>query len=139
MKLIKIFLIALSAILCINVNYAQVSVIAHKNLSVKSIDKSTLKNLYELNSTEVGGTKVKLFTNDSNGDINNKFYSLFGRSYLEIKKIWLKAKLTGNAIPPIGISSDDEIINKVSSTPGAIGFVRSSSVTGNVKVILEIK
>ncbi|MDP2364538.1 MAG: hypothetical protein Q8M94_12315 [Ignavibacteria bacterium] len=139
MERIKILLIALCTILLIDLNYAQVSVIANKNISVKSIDLNTLKNIYELNATEIAGKKVKLFNNDSDNTISDKFYSFFGRSYLEIKKIWLKAKLTGNANPPTSISSDDEMISKVSSTPDAIGFVRSSSVNGNVKVILEIK
>jgi len=51
----------------------------------------------------------------------------------------MKKQLTGEAKAPETIGSDEDVIKKVASTPGSIGYVKASSVTGEVKVLLEIK
>jgi ABC-type phosphate transport system substrate-binding protein len=56
-----------------------------------------------------------------------------------MKKLWMKVQLTGEGQPPTGVGSEDEVLSKVASTPGAIGFVSSDKVNGSVKVLLTIK
>jgi hypothetical protein len=51
----------------------------------------------------------------------------------------LKKQFSGEAKAPESLSSDDDVIKKVASTSGAIGYVKSSSVHGPVKVLQEIK
>ena len=135
----KLFIITLLIIVCASLSFAQVSVIANKNLKADKINISTLKDIYQLDSQSLNGEKVKLFDFASDNSAKNSFYSALGTSAAEIKKVWLKAKLTGAGNPPESVSSDDDMINKVASTNGAIGFIKSSSVNGNVKVLMEIK
>jgi ABC-type phosphate transport system substrate-binding protein len=58
---------------------------------------------------------------------------------MQIKKVWMKLQLTGEGQAPEGLGSDDEVVSKVASTPGAIGYVDAAKVNDNVKVLLEIK
>lgn len=116
---------------------AQVSVVANKSVG-ETINASKLANIYSLTITKWSdGSKIIVF--DNNSDTKNNFYKELGKDQLSLKKEWMKKQLTGEAKAPESLGSDDDVINKVSSTPGAIGFVKSSSVTGNVKVILELK
>jgi len=46
--------------------------------------------------------------------------------------------LTGNGTAPENVSDEDAMLAKVSSTPGSIGFISSSKVTGGVKVLLVL-
>lgn len=135
----KIILIAAVIIFgAISVN-AQVSVVANKSVSESSINASSLANIYTLTTTKWNnGTKVVLFDTASE-DIKNSVCTFISKDALALKKEWLKKQLTGEAKAPQAISSDSEVISKVASTPGAIGFVKSSSVTGDVKILLEIK
>ena len=136
MKLI----IALSILFCtfyVNI-FAQVSIIANKNVNIKAIDINKLTNLYNLQSNEAGSQKVKLFYLNSENETEKFFLSVLGKSFIELKKIWLKAKLTANGTPPETVSTDDEMIQKVSSIPNAVGFVDSKNVKGNVKVIEKL-
>lgn len=135
----KLYIATILIIACSALSLAQVSVVANKSLKTDKINLSTLKDIYNLDSQSLNGEKVKLFDFSSDNAAKNSFYSALGTTSAEIKKVWLKAKLTGAGNPPENVDSDDAMINKVSSTPGAIGFVKSSSVTGNVKVILELK
>jgi len=135
----KFLIISLLVFVYASFSTAQVSVIANKSLKSDKINFTTLKDIYNLDSQSLNGEKVKLFDFSSDNAAKNSFYSALGTTPAEIKKVWLKAKLTGSGNPPENVGNDDEMVNKVSSTVGAIGFVKSSSVNGNVKVLLELK
>jgi hypothetical protein len=135
----KFLIISLLVFVSASLSIAQVSVIANKNLKSDKINLSTLKDIYNLDSQSLNGEKVKLFDFSSDNPAKNSFYSALGTSAAEIKKVWLKAKLTGSGNPPENVGNDDEMVNKVSTIGGAIGFVKSSSVNANVKVLLELK
>jgi ABC-type phosphate transport system substrate-binding protein len=116
---------------------AQVSVIANKSVT-ESINLSDVANIYSLTQTKWSdGKKIVLFDNSS--DVKDAFYSGIGKDQLGLKKVWLKKQLTGEAKAPETLGSDEDIIAKINSTPGAIGFVKSSSVSGKAKVLVEIK
>lgn len=55
-----------------------------------------------------------------------------------MKKLWMKQQLTGEGIAPEALGSEDEVLNKVASTPGAIGFIDAKKVNDKVKVLLTI-
>lgn len=135
MKNFIIIIVAVVFIL-IPVN-AQVSVIANKSVN-ETVNAPKVANIYSLTLTKwSSGSKIVVF--DNNSDIKTNFYKEIGKDQMSLKKEWMKKQLTGEAKAPEALGSDDEVISKVSSTPGAIGFVKSSSVNANVKVLLELK
>jgi ABC-type phosphate transport system substrate-binding protein len=136
----RYFLIFTIALFCLYaaVVSAQVVIIANKSISVKSIDMNSLRNLYTLQSNEIGAQKVKLFFLNEDSETDNKFLSNMGKTLLELKKIWLTAKLTGNGIPPEIVVNSAAVVDKITATPGAVGFVDSKSINGNIKVLLKI-
>ncbi len=136
----KYIFFLMTTIFCINPSYvnAQIAIIANKSVNVISMDITNLKNLYTIQSNEAGSQKVKLFFLNENGDTENKFLSTMGKSLLELKKIWLTAKLTGNGKPPDMVASAQDMIEKIKSTPGAIGFVDLKYINESIKVLLKI-
>lgn len=134
---ISILLIALMFVFTITAK-SQIAVIANKSVSAASIDKGKLSSLYNLESKDLGGTKVALFDYKTAGSESNALYGYIGTDATNIKKNWMKAKMTGTGAPPTQVGSADEMLSKVASTPGAIGFVPESKVSGDVKVLLKI-
>jgi ABC-type phosphate transport system substrate-binding protein len=135
MKKIKILMIMV--ILVAFNSFAQVSVIANKSVS-ENISVSKTASIFALDITKwSNGAKITVFDNTS--DVKSSFYGGIGKDVLSLKKEWMKKQLTGEAKAPESLGSDSDVISKVASTPGAIGFVRSSSVSGSVNVILELK
>jgi ABC-type phosphate transport system substrate-binding protein len=117
---------------------AQVSVIANKSVSDASLTAAKVGSVYSLELTKwTDGAKIVVFDNAT--DAKEAFYAGIGKDQLSLKKIWMKKQLTGEAKAPETASSDEDVVKKVSSTPGAIGYVKSSAVTGAVKVLLELK
>ncbi|MGA7720502.1 MAG: hypothetical protein WCA84_04920 [Ignavibacteriaceae bacterium] len=136
----KSYIIIILILFCAQYNntFAQVSVIANKSISAKSIDINKLTNLYNIQSNEIGSQKVKLFYVNNNSESEKKILESIGKTFIELKKVWLKAKLTASGTPPETVSSDEEMIQKVASTPDAVGFVDSKNVKGNIKIIAKI-
>ena len=137
---LKYFIVLTIFICCLfaEINNAQVVIIANKSISVKSIDINSLVNLYTLQSNELNAQKVKLFYVNIENEAEKKLLEIIGKSGTELKKIWLKAKLTGNGNPPENAFSDEDMVQKVASTPNAIGFVSLKSANSSVKIIMKL-
>lgn len=117
---------------------AQVLIIANKSVNAKSIDKNTLVNLYTLQSNELGSQKIKLFFLTTENETNKIFLGALSKTMPELKKIWLRAKLTGNGFAPDFVSTDEEMLEKISKTPGSIGFILQKEVSDQVKVLTKL-
>jgi ABC-type phosphate transport system substrate-binding protein len=139
MKLYK-FLIAAIILFAAVATQAQVAVIANKSVSEGSITSGKLGDIYSLRLKAWGnGSAIVPVTLKSDNEDAQKFFSSIGKSSMEMKKLWMKLQLTGEGQPPVGVGSEDEVLSKVASTPGAIGFVSADKVNGSVKVLLTIK
>ena len=54
----------------------------------------------------------------------------------ELNRHWAKLKFTGKGKPPKKLSSDREVLQWVSSTEGAIGYIDGKYLNKSVKVVL---
>ncbi len=120
---------------------AQVSVIAHPSVPVSQLDHDQLLDYYtgELDTWNDGSVVVILDLKTRN-ETRKRFYSYLGKSASRIKTIWIRKKLSGEGNPPQAFKTDQEIMAKVASTPGAIGFVASSftALADEFKTIMVI-
>ena len=138
MKVYKLLIAAFFFFIAANMS-AQVAVIANKSVAESKIDVSKATNIYLLKDKKWSDGKAVIpFTLKSDNNASSKFFDAIGKSSMEMKKIWMKLQLTGEGQAPEGLSSEEEVLNKVASTPGAIGFVSAAKVNDNVKVILTI-
>ena len=134
----KRIILVLALLFAVSSAFSQVVVIANKSVS-GSIDKATLKNIYTLDVKKIDYHDVVPIDLKEDNATRQKFYSGIGSSWAEMSKTWMRVKLSGAGNPPKQATSEDDMVAKVASTPGAIGFVSKSKVTGDVKVLMEIK
>ncbi len=131
-------------ILCVgawaNGALGQVAVVAHKSVPVDSVSKSELLDLYT-GETSIwrDGEPVVVFDLKENGKTRKTFYKFLGMASSRIKSIWLKRMLLGEADPPESLKSEEELLRKVSTTQGAIGFLDRSKPNGKVKILMTIQ
>lgn len=116
---------------------AQVAVVAHPGVSDASASTGALLQIYSLEKTRWSdGAAIVPF--DVAGPAQDAFYGAIGQSTSQIRRVWLRKKLSGEGQPPTSLGSDAEVISRVSSTPGAVGFVRAGAVTSAVKVLARL-
>ena len=118
----------------------QVVVVANKSVPVDTISKSQLLDYF---SREVRVWKdnqpIILFDLKQRGEVKDTFYRYIGKSSSRMKSIWMKKLLSGEGEPPEALPDEAEVLRRVQSTPGAMGFLRRENATGEVKVLLVIK
>jgi ABC-type phosphate transport system substrate-binding protein len=119
---------------------AEVAVIAHKSVPVERIDKAQLLDLYSGDIKEWNnGEPIVLIDLKPATDVKSAFYEFLGKSASRMKSIWMKNMLTGEGRPPEAMASQQELLEKVAATPGAIGYVDRSLVTADVVTLTIIR
>ena len=117
---------------------AQVVVIAHKSTPIAAIDNDKLLDIFTLNTKNWSdGAKITLLEIKGDSPSKSRFYAALGTSFQDMQRLWLKKQFAGKGLPPMALSSEDEIIQKVASTPGAIGYISTDKVPKDVKILAK--
>lgn len=137
--LVKVLVVSLvSMIACSENLIAQVVVITHKSTAVSTIDNDKLLDIFTLNTKSWNdGSKITLLEIKGDSPAKSKFYTALGTSFGEIQKLWLKKQFAGKGLPPVALASEEEIAQKVASTPGAIAYISADKAPKDVKIIAK--
>jgi ABC-type phosphate transport system substrate-binding protein len=110
-----------------------VAVIAHKAVPADTLTRAQLVDLYTGDVKSWSDkTPVVVLDLRTQSEIRDAFYQLLGLTSSRMKSIRLKKLLLGEGEPPEALKSEEEVVKKVASTPGAIGYVSQSKVSGEV-------
>ena len=91
------------------------------------------------NKTFSNGESAKAINLKSGNAIRKNFEKeVLGKSSSQVKAYWSKLIFSGKAKPLKEGASDSEVLNWVSSTPNAIGYIDASKVDDSVKVIKKL-
>ena len=136
MKYVVIFF-AILTLTSINAN-AQIAVIVHKSVKISTANAAQISDFFTMSTREwPDGAKVVVF--DQREEVaRKKFYNFIGKNPVEVKKNWLRIQLSGDGKAPETLSTDDDVIERISKTPGAISYISADKVTSDVKVIATI-
>lgn len=115
--------------------FADVVVIAHSG--VPKMDSKTVAKIYTGKLISVGGVNVTPVCL-KNKNLRNKFLQNFvGLDEEKYVAYWTVRRYIGKGIPPRELSSVDEMIKYVQSTPGAIGYIDDSDLRPGVNVVAK--
>lgn len=116
---------------------AGVSVIAHQSVSLDAITAKEAKKIWLAKTKKINGLTLKLSDLPKGSGSRDYFYSkVVKKSEEKLRAYWAKIVFSGKGVPPKPLSSDDEVVNWVASTPGAMGYVDNAAVNDSVKVLL---
>ncbi len=118
----------------------KIYIIVNKNVPEKKIEKESAIDIFTLNRQHWSdGTKIVPVDYKGNNELKTKYYEYLGISYQNMQKIWLKKQFSGKATPPATYKSEEEIIDEVGSTPGAVGYVSTSKLNKDVRIVAVIE
>ena len=131
-----VFLTLVAAATC----NAQIAVIVNKANPVSKITSAALTDIYLLNNTKwSNGIKVVVF-DSKEGSVQKMFYAFIGKDNLSLHKRWMQVQLSGEGKAPVALDDASDMLKKVASNEGAIGYVKLSEVHDtDVKVIAKIE
>jgi ABC-type phosphate transport system substrate-binding protein len=113
-----------------------VVVIGHEN--VKHLDPRTVARIYTGRVIEVDGVSVTAI----NAKVGNPVRADFLRIYLnqdedKYTAYWTVRRYIGKGASPREFGNSDDIIDFITTTPGAIGYVKESDLRPGLNVLLR--
>jgi hypothetical protein len=101
-------------------------VIVHPSLMKVSLDRGFLRAVFTMRVREwPDGTPIRVFVLPDDNPLSDQFYrERLGMYSYVLRRAWDRMVFTGTGFAPTVVSSETEMIERVRSTPGAIGFVR---------------
>lgn len=119
---------------------AQVAVISNRAVSTSAL---TWENIVDIFTGNIqywkDGTRITIVEIKNDCEVKRNFYDYLNLSYNEMKKIRLRKQFSGEIMPPITVNTESEMLDKVSSVPGAIGYLSSSSAGKSVKILKKVE
>jgi len=119
---------------------AQIAVIVNKSVPLKTASASKIARIYTIDTQRwSNGDRIVMFNLKKKSEAKEKFYGFINKKSSELKRTWMRLQLTGEGKPPRALKTENEVLQKVASTPDAIGYVSLEKVTDKVKVIAIIE
>jgi ABC-type phosphate transport system substrate-binding protein len=115
---------------------AEVVVIVHPSNSAAISAKNVQRIFLGKEKKFTGGGAVKPINQAAGSDARSDFdTNIVGRSSTQVSAYWSKLVFTGKGVPPKEVADDAAVIAAVAADASAIGYIDSSSVTGDVKAL----
>ncbi|MBK7955203.1 MAG: hypothetical protein KBE22_04750 [Candidatus Accumulibacter sp.] len=111
--------------------------IAHPATSDETILRASLRAIFGMRLQKwPGDTPVKVFVLRDEAPE----HATFSKSVLQVfpqqlRMAWDRQVFSGQGQYPEQVGSTQEMLSRVAATPGAVGYVKASEVTPNVRVL----
>jgi ABC-type phosphate transport system substrate-binding protein len=115
-------------------------IVSNPGVSEKTLSKSSLRAIFGMRLHEWSdGTAIRVYVMPDDSPI----HAAFSKEKLnvfpyQLRAAWDRLVFSGTGQAPNTVSSPEEMLAKVASTPGAIGYLTKSRMDGSVNV-LQIK
>jgi len=111
-------------------------IVGNKSVAESKLNKQDLKNIFLGKKTTWSDNKKIVFVTQDNSSASDQFLTEYvNKSTSQFSSYWKEKVFTGQGTPPKSFASDKELIQFITQTEGAIGFVSSGDGLDNVKKI----
>ena len=119
-----------------------VQIIANPSVVATELNASQLRSIFSMKqSTWPDGQPIKVFVLINEHSTHQQFCKQVLRMFpYQIERIWNKLTYSGLGDLPNQVQSEQEMVDRISEQPGAIGYVigsRSEAGTRNIRLITE--
>lgn len=113
-------------------------VVAHPSVSAPDISQQALRQIFLKRKTRWDdGSRILPVDQEFDRPVRSSFSEdVLGRSADAMQTYWQAQIFSGRALPPTVLDDDEDVLNYVSSTIGAVGYVSAEArVPSGVKVL----
>lgn len=115
----------------------QYEIVTHPNISVKSLSVNSLRAIFGMQlKAWPDGTAIKVFVLPDDNFLHQRFAKekLHVFPY-QLRLTWDRLVFSGTGQAPNSVSSSAEMLTKIASTPGSIGYLEISHINNNVHIL----
>lgn len=136
MKIRLILVVAVVVVLMTGPVFAQVTIIANQSVPESIVSQSELEEIFL-------GKRVK-WSNNSRIDVvlthESRLHESFlkeyvGRTPSQFEMYWRKMLFTGQGKLPVTLQTEQDVIDYIANTPGAVGYISSQPASSKIKTL----
>ncbi len=111
-------------------------VIGHPNLPINSISKTDLKNIFTGRKIAWSGDETIVVVILKKSKTHDRFLSKYvNKTSSQFRSYWIRLVFSGKGVAPISLASEEDMVDYVSNTKGAIGYISSNTNNTGTKII----
>ncbi len=116
--------------------FASVQVIVNSSVPQTSVSRTDIRQVFTGHRQFWDdGSKIRVFVLDSSAPQHKTFCREQLKMFpYQLERLWNQITYSGQGEPPVRLDSQQELINAVLDTPGAIGYAEAESFS-NVKTL----
>jgi ABC-type phosphate transport system substrate-binding protein len=140
MRVIFLLAASLSVFLTPAIAATEFAVIVHPQSEIESLNKNDVVNIFmgRYRKLPSGMTAVPVDFSGAQPERSQFYQAIVGKELSEIDSYWARLRFSGQGPPPRQVPSTEEILDFVSRSRGAIGYVEKRRVDKRVKIVLEL-
>ncbi len=130
------FILILAFLLPIVASAGEIVIIVNENVTESTLSKNDIKKIFLGNKTTWDNGDKIVFVVQDRVSISDPFLKTYAqKSVSQYKNYWKQQVFTGKGKAPKSFATEEELVQFVSETSGAIGFVTAGAEKGNTKSI----
>jgi hypothetical protein len=124
-------LLMLSVVASSQESAPSVDVIVSPSLTSTKLDRSLLRAVFTMRLRQwPDGSPIRVFVLPDHDPLSDQFYrERLGMYSYVLRRAWDRMVFTGTGLAPTVVRTEREMIERVRSTPGAIGYVRKRELS----------
>ena len=115
-------------------------VVMHPDISEEIVSVNSLRAIFSMRiNTWPNGKRIKVYVLPDDNSLHQRFSKERLNVFpYQLRSAWDRLVFSGTGQAPNVVSTSEEMLTKISSTPGAVGYLYSIQIDDNVNV-LQIK
>ena len=115
-------------------------IVTYAGVSEKALSINSLRSIFSMRlKTWPDGTKVRVFVLSDDDPLHQSFSKEKLNVFpYQLRAMWDRLVFSGTGQAPTQVKTNEEMLEKIANTPGAIGYLLRANMSDNVNV-LKIK
>lgn len=125
--------------MCVFSAHAELVVIVGVNSSVTRLTREQIVNIFMGRYRKLpDGADARPLDLGGESPERREFYQrLLDKSLAEINAYWARLVFSGKTVPPLALSGPEQVLQRVSQDPAAIGYVQRYSLDDRARVVFS--
>ena len=117
---------------------AQVLIVHPQNNNIQ-LSRNNLRAIFAMRTPQwPDGLPLKVFVLDDRNPTHTSFCKhILGMFPYQLRRVWDRQVFSGTGVAPITVESEQEMLDRVAQTKGAIGYILPEKVNSSVKILGE--
>lgn len=128
---------SLSVAAHLEANTDDVVIIVSSDSSINTLSKTDLRSIFGMRKrTWPQGDVIKVFVLEDDDPVHATFSKQVLHTFpFNLRRIWDRQVYSGTGQSPFVVTTEKEMLDKISSNANAIGYIRRNKVGAGVKVV----